>query len=83
MHLSGMASRVSQIDLNAGFRRLFQSRHGAPSANGTSHASAIENGIESNHPSHCASDIPSKRRLIRALGMILSTAEGASRCISA
>jgi len=37
-----------------------QIRLGTLSKNANSHASATEIGIESSHPSHCASDIPRK-----------------------
>ena len=56
------------------FRSLYKTRLGTLTRNVDSQASSHEIGIESNHASHCASEIPSRCRLVKAAGQIRSAA---------
>src|SRR5271155_2657715 len=81
MHLSGLPSGVAQTDLKGSFRSLHQIRRGALSRELRSQASDQEIGIESNHQSHCASDISSSCRPVRAAGTNRSASVGPSLSI--
>ena len=80
MHRSGIPSGVSQSVLKGRLWSLHQTRLGALNKNVDNQASNHEIGIESSHPSHCASDIPKRCRLVRALGMNRSALVGPSLC---
>src|SRR6201995_615510 len=81
MHLSGMPSGVSKIVVKGSFRSLYQPLLGALSRRTRSQARNQEIGTETNHPSHCASDIPSSRRPVKAAGKIRFAAVGPSLSI--
>src|ERR1700722_3694628 len=59
MHLSGMPSGVSQIEVKRSLRSLHQARLGELSKNVNSYASNHASGIESSQQSHCVDDMPS------------------------
>src|SRR5215471_2351679 len=77
-HSRGLPNRVFQIDLKGSFLSLQRIHAGTLKKNANNQASSHEIGIESSHPSHCASDIPNSRRAVSAEGTIRLTTVGAS-----
>src|ERR1700751_2199137 len=81
MHLSGMPRGVSQIVVKGSFRSFYQPLLCPLNRRTRNQARNQEIGTETNHPTHCASDIPSSRRPVKAAGKIRFSSIGASLSI--